>query len=119
MTGFGFPGRYRLKKTDEFSSVFNFRKRISGIVLAIHFMPNALGYPRMGVIVGKKTAKRAVQRNYMKRTMRELFRREQQGLGAVDILVRPLKAYARSDFVAVQTEFKTLLEKLHRRSGDA
>jgi ribonuclease P protein component len=117
VTGFGFPGRYRLKKTDEFSSVFNFRKRISGIVLAIHYMPNTLGYPRLGVIVGKKTAKRAVQRNYMKRTVRELFRHEQMGLGAVDILVRPLKAYTHSDFVEVQAEFKTLLDKLHRRSG--
>jgi len=42
VTGFGFPGRYKLKKTDEFSSVFNFRRRISGIVLALHYMPNTL-----------------------------------------------------------------------------
>ncbi len=117
MTGFGFPGRYKLKKTDEFSSVFNFRKRISGIVLAFHYMPNTLGYPRIGLVVGKKTARRAVQRNYMKRVLRDLFRLERPALGSVDILVRPLKAYSRSDFAVVQAEFRQLLDKLRRRSG--
>jgi ribonuclease P protein component len=113
---FGFPSRYKLKKTDEFSSVFSFRKRISGIVLALHYMPNSIGHARLGVIVGKKTAKRAVQRNYMKRTLREIFRQEQSTLGAVDLLIRPTRAYTRSDFKLVLSEFNMLLEKLRRRA---
>jgi len=116
VTGFGFPSRFKLKKTDEFSSVFSFRKRISGNVLAIHYMPNSLGYSRLGVVVGRKTAKRAVQRNYMKRTLRELFRRERATLGAVDLLIRPLKAYGRQDFNMIDLEFTALLDKLRRRT---
>jgi ribonuclease P protein component len=118
VTGFGFPGRFKLKKTDEFSSVFNFRKRISGSALALHYMPNTLGFPRLGLVVGKKTAKKSVQRNYMKRTLREMFRHEQATLGSFDLLVRPLKAYSRSDFDAVKHEFSELLHKLRRRSGN-
>lgn len=118
MTGFGFPSRYKLKKTDEFSSVFNFRKRLSGNVLALHYMPNTLGYARLGLVVGKKIAKRAVQRNYMKRSLRELFRQEQASLGAVDLLVRPLKGYSRGDFNLIKLEFNALLDRLRRRSGN-
>ncbi len=85
-------------------------------MLALHYMPNSLGYPRLGLVVGKKTAKRAVQRNYMKRTLRELFRQERTTLGAVDILIRPLKAYSHVDFTAVQSELALLLDKLRNRS---
>ena len=115
MTGLGFPGQYRLKKTDEFSSVFNFRKRVTGTVLALHYMPNSFGHARLGVVVGKKTAKLSVQRNYMKRTLRELFRQHKITLGAIDILIRPLKAYSRDEFTIVETELEQLLNKLRNK----
>lgn len=85
-------------------------------MLALHYMPNTLGYPRLGVVVAKKTAKHAVQRNYMKRTLRELFRKERSSLGAIDLLIRPLKVYSARDFHAVEAEFNVLLDKLRRRS---
>jgi ribonuclease P protein component len=116
VTGFGFNSRYKLKKTDEFSSVFSFRKRISGKVLALHYMPTTLGYPRLGVVVGKKIAKRAVDRNYMKRVLRELFRVERETLNSADLLIRPLTAYTRSDFDLVKREFMHLLEKSRQRN---
>jgi ribonuclease P protein component len=47
------------------------------------------GAPRLGILVSKKHAARAVQRNRIKRCVREAFRLEQEGLGAVDLLVRP------------------------------
>ena len=81
-------------------------------------MPNTLGYARLGVVVGKKTAKRAVDRNYMKRSLRELFRKSRVTIGAVDLLVRPLKLYRRGDYVSVQAEFSELLAKLRRRNGE-
>lgn len=117
MTGFGFPSRFKLKKTDEFSSVFNFRKRITGDMLAIHYMPNALGQPRLGLVVSKKIAKRAVHRNYMKRLLRELFRHESASMGSVDLIVRPMRAFTRDDYLKVKLEFTALLEKMQRRQA--
>lgn len=87
-------------------------------MLAFHYMPNTLGYPRLGVIVGKKIAKRAVHRNYMKRTMREFFRKGCPSLGAVDLVIRPLKAYGHEDFMTIEAEFNTLLDKLRSRLAD-
>jgi ribonuclease P protein component len=112
VTDFGFTGRLKLKKTDEFSSVFNFRKRISGAIMVIHYMPNALGYPRLGIIIGKKTVRLAVRRNYMRRVLRELFRQGQHALGGVDILVRPYKEFAHQQHAEISAEFLQLLGKL-------
>jgi len=47
------------------------------------------GGPRLGLLVTRKHAARATERNRIKRCLREAFRLEQGGLGALDVLVRP------------------------------
>lgn len=80
--------------------------------MVVHYMPNALGYPRLGMIVGKKTVRLAVRRNYMKRVLRELFRQRQHMLGGVDILVRPYKEFAHQQYAEINAEFLQLLGKM-------
>ena len=79
-------------------------------------MPNVLEHARVGLIVGKKLARGAVQRNYMKRVLRELFRHEQGKLSGMDILVRPQKAFTHENFAQVETEFQQLIRKLCERT---
>jgi len=50
-----FPRELKLTKTDEFSSVFSFRKRIASPTLVFHYQPNQFGYARMGLVVSKKS----------------------------------------------------------------
>ena len=49
-----FARRYRLTKTDEFSSVFGFRRAIRGKLLMLHYQPRPEGMtePRLGLVVG-------------------------------------------------------------------
>jgi len=56
--------------------------------LTVKLRSNALGFPRLGLIVPKRIFPRAVDRNRMKRLVREWFRRNQASLGGRDILVR-------------------------------
>ncbi len=119
MNKYTFPRELRLIKTDEFSSVFNFRKRISGPHFAIHYQFNALTHPRLGMVVGKKVAKLSVSRNYMRRVIRQLFRLHQHDLGHVDLVVRVQKVFCPKDYVAIEQEFIELMNKfnkLHRSS---
>ena len=47
------------------------------------------GAPRLGLLVTRKHASRASERNRIKRCVREAFRLEQAELGPMDVLVRP------------------------------
>ncbi len=116
MTTLRFTKKAKLIKTDEFSSVFNFRKRISAKYLAVHYQPNQIGHARLGLVVGKKVAKRAVDRNYMRRVLREFFRVQQYEINHVDLVIRVQKKFEKEDFVQVKQEFVTLIAKVNQRT---
>ncbi len=115
MAAFRFTKQAKLIKTDDFSSVFNFRKRISAQHLVIHYQVNSLQHARLGLVIGKKTAKLAVSRNYMRRVLRELFRLQQQEISAVDLVIRVQKKFDKLDFIQIKQEFNELLIKLNKR----
>lgn len=111
-----FTKKAKLIKTDEFSSVFNFRKRISAKFLALHYQPNSVGHARLGLVVGKKVAKRAVDRNYMRRVLREFFRIQQHEINPVDLVVRVQKKFEKEDFIQIKQEFDALIAKINQRT---
>ncbi|MBA3696259.1 MAG: ribonuclease P protein component [Methylotenera sp.] len=115
MATFRFTKQAKLIKTDEFSSVFNFRKRISAQHLAIHYQPNTLSHARLGLVIGKKTAKLAVSRNYMRRVLRELFRLQLQEIAQVDLVIRVQNKFDKVDFIRIEREFNELIIKLNKR----
>ncbi len=109
-----FSRQYRLLKTDDFSSVFNFRCAVHGAALRIHGKPNGLPYGRLGLVIGRKLAKQAVRRNYMKRVIRETFREQQLQLAGLDIVVWPRACFDRAQAAAVRAELQRLFGKLDK-----
>jgi ribonuclease P protein component len=75
----------RIVKTDEFSSVFRLRPAQKSAHFVLYTRPNQLPNARLGVVVAKRLAPRAVTRNTIKRVTRELFRTT--GLPAIDCVV--------------------------------
>ena len=51
--------------------------------------PRAEGAARLGILVSRRHARAATERNRIKRCIREAFRLEQATLGPLDLLVRP------------------------------
>ena len=82
-----FPKRARLLKPAEFSRVFKKAIRSSDRLLTILAAPNDCDYPRLGLAISKKHAKRAVDRNRIKRLIRESFRLNIDKLPAADFVV--------------------------------
>ena len=109
-----FARRYRLTKTDEFSSVFGFRRAIRGNCLMLHYQPRTADSsdPRLGVVVAKKLLKKAVDRNRVKRIIREQFRRLRVTLPACDLIVRLAGKPKPLDGKVLAEEFVALLQKL-------
>ena len=107
----------KLRKTDEFSSVFTFRKRLYGEWLLANIKPNQQDQHRYGLVVSKKIAKLAVSRNYMKRVLRELLRNQPSSTASgYDVVLQVRKTFQHSDFQAVQRDLSQLLAKLRKAS---
>ena len=102
-------------KTDEISSVFNFKHQENGEFLRVLFKPNPLQAARMAVVVSKRIAHHAVERNYCKRIVRELFRTRQHQAGSLELVVLVRKKFTRPQFEKVAGEFDLLLAKITRR----
>jgi ribonuclease P protein component len=105
----------RLKETDEISSVFSFKCQIYGDFLRILVKPNELDHPRFTGIVRKKTASKSVTRNYIKRSLREIFRHHQNQFDSLDIVVLVHKSFSRNSFRLVEEEFLRLMVNLQKR----
>jgi ribonuclease P protein component len=112
LLNFNFSRQAKIVKTDDFSSVFNLRKRVAHKHLVMRYRINEVNIARLGLIVSKKTAKLAVQRNYMRRVLRELFRLNQHNLPAIDLVIQVQKIFEKSDFIEVKQEFEFLMQKL-------
>lgn len=97
---YAFGWNSKLRKTDDFSSVFRFKRVHRGANLDIFFSQNGLPYPRLGLIVPKKILARAVDRNRTRRVLREAFRLGQPGLGGLDVVIRVKAAGQDADYRA-------------------
>ena len=91
--------------------------------LALKLAKNSIGQGRIAIAVPKRILKKAVERNRVKRAVREVFRLHQVRAHPVDMLVtlqRKTPAQTGSRKVA-QREFRTaltlLLEEVSRRFG--
>lgn len=99
----------RIIKTDEFSSVFYLRPTCYVTHFKLYVRNNKLQLARLGIIITKRLAPRAVTRNTIKRISRELFR--QTILPQVDyiiLLFRPINTKHES---ANNTKLKTTLHQ--------
>jgi len=75
MAAQGFPPHYRLHDSREFDAVFKGSQyRVSCPEFLLLGIDNPLGYSRLGMVVGKKSAAKSVQRSRVKRIVRESFR---------------------------------------------
>src|SRR5215470_10229689 len=78
----------RLRRRADFLRCYREGRRRQGRSLALYFIPNGLGEPRIGVTASRKVGG-AVERHRLKRWIREIYRRwaGRPRLAAVDIVV--------------------------------
>lgn len=72
------PRANRLNKQKDFDGVFRRGKIKQDNFLVLRFAPNQLGVSRFGLVVSAKVAKRAVDRNHLRRQLSEIIRFNQK-----------------------------------------
>lgn len=109
-----FDRRARLLKPAEYKRVFDSAKRSSDRYLTILCSPNDLDHARLGLAISKKCSKLAVQRNRIKRLIRETFRLNQHDLLQADYVVMARPVAAKAD----NQELIRALNKLRQKVSE-
>lgn len=107
----------RLKKNYEFSRVFKKGKRANAKTLALHWFEKRAGKEaRLGVAVAKNTYT-AVQRNRLKRLLREIFRHSLlPEYTHMDFILIARKAQVLPTYAQLKKELDFLIHKNFRSS---
>lgn len=106
-----------LRKKEDFDTVFQFSQyKVFSQEFSLFAYSNALGYPRLGMIIAKKSIKLAVKRNMIKRRLRESFRllivKESAPLDCVIVVKREATLLGKKEvYLRAQRLFARLLEK--------
>ena len=79
----------RLRQKAEFETLLRHGARRSLDGYTFYVARRETGSARLGMLISRKHAARAVTRNRLKRCIREAFRLERERLGPLDVLVRP------------------------------
>jgi ribonuclease P protein component len=83
-----FPRQVRLTGPAEYQRVFDHcRCKASNRWMTVLATPNDRSTARIGLIISRRTARKAVERNRIKRQIRESFRHWQSRLDRLDIVV--------------------------------
>lgn len=85
----------------------------------MRFRLNDLGHPRLGLAISKRVSKRAVDRNRIKRLIRESYRRARLELPPVDLMVMAREQACSLPGPELLAELQQLWKKLRSAKVEA
>ena len=107
-----FPRSARLLTAAEYASVFQKSRRFSDRYWTVLLRSDAQGRARLGLAIAKKRAKRAVDRNRIKRVARESFRSHQQELRGCELVIMNRDDTGKVDAATLRMSLDTLMNRL-------
>lgn len=118
MTDARFSKRVRLLKPAEFRQVFGGSPlRCSDKMLTVLAIPNDLPYSRLGLAIAKKSVRRAVDRNRVKRLVREHFRLHAEQIPPVDIVVMARHAIVSAENADIASALNNHWGRIAKKLG--
>ena len=116
-SNYAFPKSIRLLNAKDYSEVFSSVDiKVSTQYFLCLARKQASPQARLGIIVAKKNIRFAVNRNKIKRLLRESFRLNTHKLPALDIVVLAKKGADCTDNTRLQNELDYLWRKLKQKA---
>ncbi len=114
-----FARSQRLLRSADFESVFARPCRVHSKHLTLLVRTNQLAHARLGLAVAKRIIRQAVDRNRLKRLIRESFRLHQSELPAWDLIVLPKPGAAGADNCEILGQLEQLWMDAVKRCADS
>src|SRR5689334_17873447 len=109
----GFRRNERVRRRGEYQQVYERGVKVHSRSFTLFRLPNGLDVGRLGIAATRKLGG-AVTRNRAKRLVREVFRRNKLAPG-FDIVIVPRRELLDTSLVALESEFRHILERSARR----
>jgi ribonuclease P protein component len=105
----------RLLTPRQFKAVFDSPSgKVPGKNVLLLARLNDLDHPRLGLVIGKKSVKLSVERNRLKRQIRESYRHSQEALSGWDIVIVARKGLGDLENTELAQQFGKLWKRLAR-----
>jgi ribonuclease P protein component len=109
------PKSARLLRHEDFQRVYQQGRRHFSPHMTVFYLPRAEGGCRVGLTVGRVLGG-AVDRNRIKRRMREAVRLERQALATpADMVINPKKSVLKAEFNGLREEVRRAFEAIQQK----
>lgn len=106
------PKEKRLTDTRDFKRVYQKGSFFSVGYFSVNYLPNKSSFTRIGIVINKKTAPKAVDRNKLKRQLREVVRNGYEKIPAGLDLVITIKKAGNFKLEEIEKAFNEAVEKI-------
>ncbi len=103
----------RITNGKEFQNIYRRGRHLSSAFFGLNYLRNNFGFSRIGVVVSKKTARKATDRNLYKRRVREILRLNYTKITAgFDIIITLKGSVREADFKQLELDLLEIINKL-------
>jgi ribonuclease P protein component len=116
VTNYAFGKESRLLKAEEYKAIFdNASIKVSSNDILLLARPNGLSQSRLGLIIAKKNIRKAVQRNRIKRLVRESFRHREGSTIQIDVIFLARKGLDQLDNHSIGQQLHEHWDRINKK----
>ena len=113
----GFSRRHRFAEQGSFGPVLRGSRKVRGSLAVVHVVAAGGETSRLGIALTRRLVPRSIDRNCVKRMVREAFRRHPLKKAALDCVVSLRERFDAASLPALRTEIGSLFDRLSGTEG--
>ena len=113
----GYSRRHRFSAHGSFGAILRSPRKLRGRFAVIHVAPGRSGQSRLGIALTRRLVPLSVDRNRVKRLVREAFRRHEAKRAGFDCVVALRERFDAAQSAALAAEIEALLGQLARNEA--